>query len=69
MSLADALGKLRGLAAYAERHAAQYQRIESVTMIDATLRVLDVTSPKVREAIAAATDAKSLFAGTLAADY
>lgn len=69
LHLADALPKLQGLALYAETHAKVYRRIESVAETMGKLRVLDLTDDKVREAIAAAKDAASLFAGTLAKDY
>ena len=69
LQLADALRKLQGLALYAETHAQVYRRIESVAEAMGKLRVLDLTSEAVRQAIAAATDAASLFSGTLANDY
>ena len=69
LHLADALPKLQGLALYAETHAQVYRRIESVAEAMGKLRVLDLTSEAVRQAIAAATDAASLFSGTLASDY
>ena len=67
--LADALPKLRGLAAYAAEHADHYQRIESVTKIDGMLRVLDLTASDVRAAIATADSAKALYEGNTATDY
>ena len=52
--LADALAKLRGLARFAEAHVPYFHRIESVARVaNGTLRVLDLTNPTVREAIAA----------------
>ena len=69
LHLADALPKLRGLALYAETHANNYRRIESVAAALGTLRVLDLKRPEVRSAIADADDAASLFRGPLAADY
>ncbi|MEQ1795018.1 MAG: DEAD/DEAH box helicase family protein [Nitrospira sp.] len=69
LHLADALPKLRGLALYAETHAKVYRRIESVAEAMGKLRVLDLANEKVRKGIAAAKDAASLFAGTLAKDY
>lgn len=69
LHLADALPKLQGLALYAEKHASVYRRIESVAEAKGKLRVLDLTSEAVRNGIAAATDATSLFAGSLARDY
>jgi type III restriction enzyme len=67
--LGDALPKLKGLANYAERYGSHYQRIDAVTKIGETLRVLDLTEPSVRKAIVAATDAKILYEGTHATDY
>jgi type III restriction enzyme len=67
--LADALPKLRGLAAYAGRHGDHYQRIDAVSKIGDVFRVLDLTEPSVREAVAEATDAAVLYQGVLAADY
>lgn len=67
--LADALPKLKGLAQYAETHAHFYRRIESVAEVGGKLRALDLVREQVRTAIAAATDAASLFNSTLAGDY
>jgi len=69
LHLADALPKLKGLALYAEKHAAIYRRIESVAEALGKLRVLDLKNEEVRKGIAAAKDAASLFAGGLARDY
>jgi hypothetical protein len=69
LHLADALPKLQGLALYAQTHSDAYRRIESVAEALGKLRVLDLTNDKVREAIASAKDAASLFSGTLAGDY
>ena len=67
--LADALPKLQGLALYAETHAKNYRRIESVAEAMGKLRVLDLTNEDVRKGIATANDAASLFSGALAKDY
>ena len=69
--LSDALPKLRGLAEYAERHSGVYRRIESIADPNkkGQFRLLDLTNPKVREAVFAATDAKLLFNGNYAEDY
>jgi type III restriction enzyme len=69
LHLADALPKLQGLALYAEAHVNAYRRIESVAEATGKLRVLDLTSEQVRQAIASAKDAAALFSGTLARDY
>ena len=68
--LADALPKLRGLAAFAARHSESFHRIESVArMKNGTLRVLDLTAPDIREAITVAEDAEALYLGGEANDY
>ncbi len=64
--LSDALPKLKGLALYAEEHLQAYRRIEAVAKINDDLRVLDLTDQRVREEIAKAQDAKSLYEGTYA---
>lgn len=69
LHLADALPKLQGLALYAESHTEAYRRIESVAEAGGKLRVLDLTSAKVRVAIKDAKSAKVLYEGTLARDY
>lgn len=69
LHLADALPKLQGLALYAATHANAYRRIQSVAEAMGKLRVLDLTNEDVRKAIAAATDATSLFSSGLASDY
>jgi type III restriction enzyme len=67
--LADALPKLKGLAEYAEANAALFRRIESVTKTSSGYRVLDLTEPSVRAAIASAPNAQSLFEGPFGAEY
>jgi type III restriction enzyme len=69
LHLADALAKLQGLALYAEANGKHFRRIESVAEAKGILRVLDLTNKAVRDGIAAAKDAESLFAGELAKDY
>lgn len=64
--LADALPKLKGLAAYAETHGAYYRRIEAVADSGSGLRVLDLTSAEVRNAIATAQTARELYDGVWA---
>lgn len=66
---ADSLPKLKGLAAYAATNGHHYRRIEAVAEINDTYRVLDLTSPEVQLAVAAAEDAKALYAGNHAYDY
>lgn len=60
--LGDALGKLRGLARYAEEHGDKFVRIESVSGTNAeTLKVLDLKSRTVRVAVAESENAESLY--------
>lgn len=67
---ADALPKLRGLAEFAAKHGESFHRIESVARMPGdTLRVLDLTEPSVREAVAEAGDAEALYRSDAAADY
>lgn len=67
--LSDALPKLRGLADFAERFASDFRRIESVAETGGTLRILDITKQRVRDAIRDAHSAKSLYESGLASDY
>jgi len=67
--LGDALPKLRGLAAYGERHGSHYRRIDAVAKMGDKLRVLDLTEPSVRAAVSAATDAAGLYQGGHATDF
>jgi type III restriction enzyme len=67
--LSDAAPKLKGLAKYAETHAGGYRRVESVTEVGGKLRVLDLTSDEVRQAVYQDSDVHGLYAGSLAVDY
>ena len=68
--LGDSLGKLRGLAAFAEEYGQSFHRIEAVARIDdGTIRVLDMTEESVRKAVAAASDAKALYSSPAASVY
>ena len=70
LHLADALPKLRGLAAFAAMHGESFHRIESVArMKNRTLRVLDLADPSVREAVIEAEDTEALYLGDGANDY
>jgi type III restriction enzyme len=65
----DALPKLRGLVRYAKTHFKVFRRIETVAKVGDTLRVLDLTSVEVQEAVSKARDAKTLYEGNFATDY
>lgn len=68
--VADALPKLRGLADFAVAYSDCFHRIEAVArMQDGKLRVLDLTDKSVRNAVEAASDAKSLYQSSSAEDY
>jgi type III restriction enzyme len=67
--LGDALPKLRGLAEYAVQYGSHYQRIEAVAKVDDKLRVLDLKVTSVRDAVAAAKDAKALYCGPASNGY
>ncbi|MCF2514542.1 DEAD/DEAH box helicase family protein [Sphingomonas sp. G124] len=67
--LADALPKLRGLARYAAANGSVYRRIEAVSEIDGKYRMLDLTNDEVRDAIASAASAKSVYLGAMGRDY
>lgn len=60
--LGDALGKLRGLARYAEQYGEQFVRIESVSGANTeSLKVLDLKSEAVRAAVAEAVSAEAVY--------
>lgn len=67
--LSDALPKLRGLAAFAEKYQGEFRRIESVAETGGTMRVLDLTKHHVRQAIRDAKTAKGLYESGIASDY
>ena len=68
--LADALPKLKGLAAFAKRYPGEFLRIEAVSAVSGKgLRLLDLTDSDVRSAIDEARDAASLYAGDMAQPY
>ena len=65
----DAMPKLKGLSRYAETFGGQYRRIEAVAKIGDKFRVLDLTEPSTRAAVATATTIKALYESDAAADY
>ncbi|MBE9404594.1 DEAD/DEAH box helicase family protein [Brachybacterium sp. Marseille-Q2903] len=67
--LSDALPKLRGLAAFAEKYQSEFRRIESVAETGGAMRVLDLTKHHVRQAIRDAKTAKGLYESGIASDY
>jgi type III restriction enzyme len=67
--LSDSLPRLKGMATYAKRHAADYRRVEVVAEVKKKLRMLDLTDAAVRDGIMSAQNANELFEGPLAKDY
>jgi len=65
----DAIPKLRGLAAYAEKHGHVFRRIDAIAKVGEQYRVLDIKEPSVRAAIESAISIKNLYDSTLAQDY
>jgi len=65
----DALPKLKALARYAAEHPDVYRRIESIAKVGDQLRVLDLTDPNTREAVASSTNAADLYRGSSAGAY
>ena len=60
--LADALGKLRGLAVFAEEYGNHFLRIEAVAQGEGeALQILDLTDPKVRQIAREAETAKDAY--------
>lgn len=60
--LGDALGKLRGLARYAEQYGDRFVRIESASGANTeSLKVLDLKSAAVRAAVAEAVSAEAVY--------
>lgn len=67
--LADALPKLRGMAEYAQTHAAAYRRMVAVAEVNGKLRALNLTDVATQQAILQTRDAKTLYKEATASDY
>ncbi|HYG12011.1 MAG TPA: DEAD/DEAH box helicase family protein [Pyrinomonadaceae bacterium] len=67
--LADALSKLKGLARYAETHGHIYRRIEAVAKAGNILRMLNLASADVRQAVIEAESAEAVYKSAVAGDY
>ena len=68
--LEDSLVKLQGLAKFAEVFAADFHRIEAVSKLGSTMKILDLTIPFVREAILASKKPPmELYESDIAVDY
>lgn len=69
LHLSDSLGKLKGLAQYAEEHSTHFRRIESIAEVNGKLRVIDLTEENIRKQVLDCESAKALFEGNTASDY
>ena len=68
--LEDSLVKLQGLAKFAEVFAADFHRIEAVSKLGSTMKILDLTISFVREAILASKKPPmELYESDIAVDY
>lgn len=67
--LADALPKLKGLARFASQYGKEFHRIEAVSKVGEQLRVLDLMSKPVRDAVLAADEAEVLYGSPIAGNY
>lgn len=68
--LGDALMKLKALATFAEKYGDAFHRIEALAKVDSDMRVLDMKSDAVREAVQyRAKDAVELYRSNVAVDY
>lgn len=67
--LADGASKLRGLAAYAEKHGANYGRIEALAEVDGQLLMLDLKSHEVRDMVRDVATSRDAYRSPLSAPY
>jgi len=63
--LADGASKLRGLADYAEKHGANYGRIEAVAEVDGSVLVLDLKAQDVRDTMRGVAASKEVYRSQL----
>ena len=67
--LADALPKLKGLAAYAEVNSKHFRRIDAVAKVGDDFKLLDLMNASVRQMIADATQIQGVYASAQAVPY
>lgn len=67
--LADALAKLRGYASFADAYGSDFGRVETISKIGSSFRVLDFKNAAVREAVRTAESAESLYQGNFSFEY
>jgi hypothetical protein len=56
----DGVAKAQGLAKFAQDHGVKFERIQILAEVEGVLRRLELTDPKVREAISVAGSADAL---------
>jgi hypothetical protein len=68
--LEDSLVKLQGLAKFAEEYGDEFHRVEAVTKIGTKMRVLDLKSAEVRDAVnSEKRSVTALYESSAGADY
>jgi len=67
--LADALPKLKGLAAYAEVNSKHFRRIDAVAKVGDDFKLLDLMNASVRQMIADATQIQGVYTSAQAIPY
>ncbi|QYJ07912.1 DEAD/DEAH box helicase [Qipengyuania flava] len=67
--LADGASKLRGLADYAEKHGANFERIEAVAEVDGNVLMLDLKKQDVRDMVRSVATSKEAYRSELSKPY
>jgi hypothetical protein len=67
--LADGASKLRGLADYAEKHGANFGRIEAVAEVDGTVFALDLKAQHVRDMVRSVATSREAYRSPMSAPY
>lgn len=67
--LADGVSKLRGLADYAEKHGANFGRIEAVAEVDGSVLMLDLKRQDVRDMVRNVATSKDAYRNDLSRPY
>ena len=67
--LADGPSKLRGLADYAEKHGANYGRIEAVAEVDGSVLALNLMAQEVRDMVRSVATSREAYRSNLSTPY
>jgi hypothetical protein len=67
--LADGASKLRGLADYAEKHGANFGRIEAVAEVDGSVLALDLKAQDVRDMVRSVATSREAYRSKLSQPY